>query len=134
MADDTPETPTDQLAAREADADPRHGPGLRRLRQAAGFDVAGFAERLGMTPEALAACEAGRARLPTAKLPRLAEACDAPLPIVVAALHGTGADTETAEIAALAQAFTRIPDDDQRTAVLQLALTLERDEPAPAGA
>jgi hypothetical protein len=83
-----------------------------------------------MTAECYAACEAGTARLPTAKLPRLAEACDAPLAVVVAELHGTGMDTDTAEVEALARAFTRIPNRDQRAAVLNLALTLEHDEPA----
>jgi len=113
--------------------DPRRGRGLRRLRLATGLDGASFAERLGLTPECHAACEAGTARLPTAKLPRLAEACDAPLAVVVAELHGTGADTGTAEVEALARAFTRIPNRDQRAAVLSLALTLEHDEPAAAG-
>jgi transcriptional regulator with XRE-family HTH domain len=111
--------------------DPRRGRGLRVLREAARLDTATFAGRLGLNVALYTACEAGEATLPTAKLPRLAELCDVPLPVVLAEIHGTGGDTDTAELETLARAFTRIGNPDQREAVLQLALVLERDGDTP---
>ena len=114
-----------------AETDPRHGRGLRALRLATGLDPAGLAAHLDMTPERYTACEAGEATLPTAKLPRLAEVCDAPLPVVLAEIHGTGEDTDTAELETLARAFARIPRAAQREAVLHLAMALENDGDTP---
>jgi len=99
------------------------GERLRAVRVSAGHDPDTMAEALGMREADDTAAERGDARLPAAKLPRPAEAVDAPLATVVAEL--CAADHDTAELLTLAEAYTRIPSPDRRDALLSMALVLE---------
>ena len=98
---------------------------LRALRLSTALDAADFAEMLDLAPEDYRAMECGARPLPTAKLPALARALDAPLASVVATL--LDASEHAAELHTLAHAFARIPNAEQREALLGMALSLAPD-------
>lgn len=130
MTSPIPDNPAETATTAEAPetgGDPRQGRALRALRRATGMDAATFAAHLDVAIDCYNAFEAGSDRLPTAKLPRLAEALDAPLSVVLAELHGS--DRDTADLATLANAFDSIPRRDQRDALLTMALTLADTDP-----